>query len=131
MPIDHTEAMKRTREYFTFQGKPYIGEMEMERIAGLIQTAVRETALECSEICRRHADRAPGGLVPVGVGARASDEIRFQFGLTGKPYEALPPESGASDAPFGRQERQRSPRGRGHARYGFSEERLSRQYAGD
>ena len=97
MPIDHMESLRRAVGFF-YQW-PYRSPRDLERLADVIDAAVKETALECSEICRRHADRAPGGLVPVGVRARASDEIRFQFGLTGKPYEALAPESKGADAP--------------------------------
>ena len=60
-----------------------------ELVAAEIERVIRDTALECSEICRRHADRAPGGLVPVGAAARASDEIRQAFGLGTQPVEPL------------------------------------------
>src|ERR1035438_2059668 len=81
MPIDHAEALQRGREYWIRNGQMYAGMKCAELVAAEIEQAVRDTALECSEICRRQADRAPGGLLPVGVGARASDEIRHVFGL--------------------------------------------------
>jgi hypothetical protein len=99
MPIDHAEALQRGREYWIRNGQMYALGKGAEFIAGEIEQAVRETALECSEICRRHADRAPGGLVPVGVGARASDEIRHVFGLVNEPVQRLPEKSVNEHAP--------------------------------
>ena len=87
MPIDRVEAMVRATQYFV--DKPYVGTHSIARLAYLIQAAVKETALECSEICRRHANRGPGGLVPVGAGARASDEIRSRYGLKHIPLADL------------------------------------------
>jgi hypothetical protein len=42
-----------------------------------------ETARRCAEICREHADRAPGGIIPVGAAAKACDQIRREFGIQG------------------------------------------------
>ena len=89
MPIDHAEALQRGREYLIENGSVFTSMYVVGKLAEVIERAVRDTALECSEICRRHADRAPGGLVPVGVGARASDEIRHVFGLVSEPVQPL------------------------------------------
>jgi hypothetical protein len=89
MPIDHAEALQRGREYWIRNGQAYRFVKGAELVAAEIERAVRDTALECSEICRRHADRAPGGLVPVGAAARASDEIRQAFGLGNEPLQPL------------------------------------------
>lgn len=93
MPIDHAEATRRAREYFTNSGKPYASVGDVQRVAFLLQQTVHQTALECSEICRRHSDRAPGGLFPVGAAAKASDEIRQQYGLTDPPEAPQCPRS--------------------------------------
>lgn len=89
MLIDHEEALRRAGEYFANGGKPYTSVMEFHRVAEMIEKAVKETALHCSQICRQYADRAPGGLVPVGAGANASDEIRRIYGLQDAPHGAL------------------------------------------
>jgi hypothetical protein len=79
-----------------FAGKLYVGAVSIDSLARVIDRVVRDTALECSEICRRHADRAPGGLVPVGAAARASDEIRHAFGLEQAARSTEQPASASS-----------------------------------
>ena len=88
MPIDRTKAREMVAKYFA-RDLPYTSQSIISDIADLIDQAVKATALECSEICREKADRAPGDLSPVGVGARAAGTIRLRFGLKDAPYADL------------------------------------------
>jgi hypothetical protein len=80
MPIDHREAMYRAALHLQDTHQPYAGVSRIVAIAALIDQAVKETAFECSEICRRHTDRDMGNSM-VGSAAKASDDIGRLYGL--------------------------------------------------
>ena len=56
-----------------------------------ITKAVLATARRCAEICREYADRAPGGLIPVGAAAHAWAKMLYHPARRNGGGPARPP----------------------------------------
>jgi hypothetical protein len=107
--IDHAEARRRAKAYFSAHGYPFAGDLAVNRIAELINQAVADTVEACAQIAMEGVGRGtptPKMLTKTGVAIAiraafqsAKDGTTVRLTETESPRAGAAPEATVAPAP--------------------------------